>query len=282
MLNFDVKGVVMPIPDTPIISLLTDFGLRDYYVGAVKGTILKTNTDVHIVDMCHDITPFSIQEAAFMLYCYYSSFPERTIHMAVVDPGVGTSRSSIFAATHEYYFAAPDNGILSYILEMDEVTRAIRINAEHYFEKNVSNTFHARDIFAPCVAWKAKGIELESFGDPIEDLNSLVRFDIPQQKLIGEKLIKGQVMHIDRFGNIITNISNKFFRQVSEKNDNKPAKLIIAGKEINSFREDYTAAKGQLFFLEGGSNHLEIATFSASAQAILKMELGKEVGVMFS
>ncbi len=269
----------MPRSSLPIITLLTDFGSKDYYAGAVKGSILKANSEVHVVDMSHEISPYNIREAAFMLYCYYRSFPDRTIHMVVVDPGVGTKRKPLMVATHEYYFIAPDNGVLSFIYELDEVTRAVAIDAEHYYAEEVSNTFHGRDIFAPCAGWKAKGIDLESFGEPIDDV---VKIEVPRPKLLGGKLIKGQVMHTDRFGNIITNISNKVFEQVSQKNGNKPAKLIIAGKEIDSFRNDYAAEQGSLFFLPGGSHHIEIAASRASAQAILGVEYGKEAGIMFS
>lgn len=257
---------------------MTDFGTAEHYVGAVKGNILKINSLVQIVDITHSITPFNVMEASFLLYCYYKHFPERCTHVVIVDPGVGTSRRNLLAATHEYYFMVPDNGVLSHICAFDEIESVREINAEHYYNEYVSNTFHARDIYAPCVAWKSRGIEADNFGDKIDDY---IKLEIPEVKRIGGKILKGRVMHIDNYGNIITNISRNVFLNTASKNKGKNPKVIIAGKEFKEYRKSYAGAQNELFFLIGGTDHIEIASSQASAQDLLNLEYGKEVGIMF-
>ncbi len=261
-----------------IITLMTDFGEKDFYAGAVKGAIYSVNRNVNIVDVSHSIGTHNIREAAFTLYGYYNSFPTRTIHLVVVDPGVGTSRSALLVTTSDYRFIAPDNGVLSYIYDKEEIEKVVEIDAPHYYADEISNTFHARDIFAPCAAWLAKDIDTLNFGETTEDYET---FDIPEAKTLGNKLIKGEVIHFDRFGNIITNIGKEDFQKLRDKHPDTDPKLLIAGKEITDYREDYSPEKKTLFFIIGGSGFIEIAGPGIPAKNHLQVKRGKEVGISF-
>ncbi len=161
----------------PCVTLITDFGTADHYAGTMKGVILNINPDVQIVDICHQIAPYDIFEAAYALVQSYRFFPPDTIHLVVVDPGVGTGRRPILASTGQYRFVAPDNGALSLLFAREENARVWHITADHYFLNPVSNTFHGRDIFAPVAGWLSKGLQEDKFGEPITDY---VRFSSPE------------------------------------------------------------------------------------------------------
>ena len=187
-----------------MITLTTDFGDADYYVPAMKGVILSINPAAEIVDLTHHIPPHDIYAAAFTLKCCYSDFPRDTIHLVVVDPGVGSNRRPIMVMTDNYKFVGPDNGVFSYIYQAEPVNRIVGFTTEHYFRQPVSNTFHGRDVFAPCAAYVSKLVEWRMMG---EEVSEPVRFNIPSPAVLGDGRIRGSVIHIDRFGNITTNIS---------------------------------------------------------------------------
>ncbi|MBN1567992.1 MAG: SAM-dependent chlorinase/fluorinase [Acidobacteria bacterium] len=253
-----------------IITFLSDFGLQDHFVAAVKGVMLSLNPDVTFVDISHQIPPQDIFTGAFTLSQAYSYFPSGTIHLAVVDPGVGTARKVLAATAGGHYFVAPDNGILSYIIDAHEDFTAYEVTADHYFRKPLSATFHARDIFAPVAAWISRRIELHQLG-PV--LKSPVRLQIPALKRVRDALIQGTILAVDHFGNLITNL----------KPDDVPASFrILAGqKEITGFRRTYSEGNpGELIVITGSTGYLEIAVRAGSAAATLNLKAGSPIGVI--
>ncbi len=186
-----------------IVTLLTDFGLKDHFVSAMKGVMLGLNPDLHFVDITHLIHPQDVRSAAFVLGQAYPYFPANTVHLAVVDPGVGSARKAIAVSAGGQYFVAPDNGILTYVLEREADALAYEITADHYFRKPVSTTFHGRDIFAPVAAWITRNISLFQFGPQLENP---VRLSFPQVKKVRDNLIQAAILSVDHFGNLITNL----------------------------------------------------------------------------
>lgn len=185
----------------PIITLTTDYGTNDHLVGALKGVILKINPDANIVDITHNVAPYDLLDGALAIGSAYSYFPPRTIHVVVVDPGVGTDRRPLLVSGETQYFVAPDNGVLSLIYEREESLLVRHANVEHYYLQPVSKTFHGRDIFAPIAAWLSKGSQAASMGDEITDHK---KFAMPKPKA-ADGGVKGVVLRVDSFGNVITN-----------------------------------------------------------------------------
>ncbi len=248
------------MPAVPIITLLTDFGTRDHFVGSIKGVILGVNPNATLVDLSHEIEPYRIEGAGYILKASYRRFPRKTIHLAIVDPGVGSARRPILAATGNYFFIAPDNGLLSEVLEDDAPARVFHITADHYFLNPISATFHARDIFAPVAAWLSKGVDCSHFGPVIEDYH---KRPIPRVESDGAS-VKGAVVYIDRFGNLITNITRRDLEPwLAEKKD--PA-VTIKGKTIRGLKAYYgQAGSGELAALINSDDLLEIFCSQASA-----------------
>jgi S-adenosyl-L-methionine hydrolase (adenosine-forming) len=185
----------------PIITLTTDYGTNDHLVGTLKGVILKINPDANIVDISHNVAPYDLLDGALAIGSAYSYFPARTIHVVVVDPGVGTDRRPLLVSGETQYFVAPDNGVLSLVYEREESLLVRHANVEHYYLQPVSKTFHGRDIFAPIAAWLSKGSQAASMGDEITDHK---KFAMPKPKGADGGL-KGVVLRVDSFGNLITN-----------------------------------------------------------------------------
>jgi S-adenosyl-L-methionine hydrolase (adenosine-forming) len=268
----------MPAARTPIITLLTDFGTRDHFVAAIKGVILSIAPQTQIVDISHDVPPHDILEAGFILRSCYANFPSRTIHVVVVDPTVGSPRKSIIVATDDYYYVAPDNGVLSFIYDADPVSTVVEVSAEHLMLAQVSKTFHGRDIFAPAAAWLARGTDMLNFGDPITDYS---RIPLPKAKMVGEALVKGTVIHVDRFGNLITNISREDLESARQKVPGDGLRVLVAKQEIQGLKEYYAEAqKGEVVALFGSSNLLEIAQNQGSAARTLNVSRGAEIGIL--
>lgn len=261
----------------PIITLITDFDTSDYFVGAMKGVIYNINRDVDIVDITHKIGSYDIFEAAFTLAQCYRCFPTDTIHLVVVDPGVGTSRRPLLAHSMEYKFVAPDNGVLSLIYEREENVEVRHITADHYFLNPVSATFQGRDVFAPVAAWLSKWVELDKFGDRISDFT---KFTSPKPKQVAESLIKGVILKVDKFGNVLTNLRPEDVPQIFSENP-PPFKIIINQQEITRLNLAYSMGKpSELFAIVGSSGFIEICTNRGSAAKILNVNRGVEVGVM--
>ena len=266
------------MPRKRFVTLTTDFGLQDHFVGVIKAVILNINPEAILVDLNHNVSSYDVFEAAFTLVQSYRFFPSDTIHLVVVDPGVGTARRPILARSMEHTFVAPDNGVLSLIYEREENVEVRHVTADHYFLNPVSNTFHARDIFAPVVGWLSKGVELDKFGDPITDFT---RFIPPQPKRVSDSLVKGVTLKVDKFGNIITNLTPEDVPQLFQDNP-PPFKIIINQREITKLNLAYSMGKpSEIFAIVGSSGYLEICTNRGSAAEALKVGRGAEVGVMF-
>ena len=253
-----------------IITLLTDFGLRDHFVAAMKGVLLKLNPDLTLVDISHQIPPQDIFSGSLTLSqsCFY--YPAGTIHLAVVDPGVGGARKALAASAGGHFFVAPDNGILTHAMESAEDFTAYEITADHYFNKPVSNTFHGRDIFAPIAAWISRGIPLHQLGPEVKNP---VRLQLPALKRVGDALIQGTILAVDHFGNLVTNL---------KPSDIPGAFKIMAGQqEITRVHMSYAdGAPGEVFIVPGSCGYLEIAVKNGSAAAQLNMKMGIPIGVI--
>jgi hypothetical protein len=250
-----------------VIALLTDFGTKDYFVGAMKGTILLINKKANIIDITHEISPQDINSARFTLRACYKNFPKKTIFVAVVDPGVGSQRKAILVESKNYYFIAPDNGLLSFIFDEEKNIKAFELTNETYFAEKISRTFHGRDVFAPAAAHLSKGIAVEKFGAEIKDF---IHYKTTEPKRISEKEIEAEIIHIDRFGNLITNL----------KTEELPDKfsIEIGGQNINKLQSYYAeAGKGKLFMISGSAGFLEIVAFQDSAKEALRIEIGEKI-----
>lgn len=257
----------------PIITLLTDFGSSDPFVGVMKGVILGIAPEARIVDLCHGIPPYDLIQAGFLLKMSYPYFPEGSIHVAVVDPGVGGPRRPILVWCHDHYFIGPDNGLFSFLYAEGNVQQVIEITASGYFLPQVSSTFHGRDLFAPVAAHLAKGVEFRSFGQPITDYRTL---EIPTPRLQGN-LLRGEVLHGDRFGNLITNIPQETLKALVGEGWGA-VRVEIGRQEIRGLSEFYAEIEvGKLGALIGSSGHLEIFVHQGSAADLLQVKRGAEV-----
>lgn len=281
----------MPELHESFITLTTDFGLKDPFVGIMKGVILNVNPKAKIVDISHEIAPQNILEASLILRDAYRFFPPRTIHVVVVDPGVGTPRRPILITTQKYYFIGPDNGIFTFVYENEE-HRVIHITADHYFLPSKDSTFHGRDIFAPIAGWLSKGIHIDNFG---ENINDYVRINIPKPKLINNEILEGEIIYIDRFGNLASNISRDNLKdllkpvpgQVQESEtsivEGKSLKIMIKGQEITGINKFYAQSAGRIpAAIINSSGLLEIYIYQGNAEKGLGIKKGDKIGVMIS
>jgi S-adenosyl-L-methionine hydrolase (adenosine-forming) len=258
-----------------LITLTTDFGESDYFVPAMKGVICGINPGADIVDLTHLIPAHDIYAAAFTLMCCYENFPMNTIHVVVVDPGVGSTRRPIMVMTDDYNFIGPDNGVFSYVYQRAHVNRVVHFTATHYFRQPVSNTFHGRDVFAPCAAYVSKLIDWRMMGEEISDP---VQFSTPTPVVVSEKQIKGTVINIDRFGNLITNITSA---ELTQERVLAGASVRIgahqAARVLTHFAE---ANPNELFAYFGSAGFLEIAVQRQSAARLVEGRRGIEIEVV--
>lgn len=235
----------------PVITLLTDFGTADYFVGAVKGAILSVNPAAVIADITHEIPPQDIAAGAFALLAAYRTFPAGATHLAVIDPGVGSTRRPIIVSANEQYFVGPDNGLFSYIYDREPSHTTFHITSDRYFRPDPSSTFHGRDIFAPVAAALSQGVSPEDFGPEINDEVRLPSLETPFR-----------IIHIDRFGNCITNITRDGLKS--------GAGLVINGRTITEFRNFYgEGSPTEPFGIWGSAGFLEISVNGGSAAEIL-------------
>ena len=258
------------MPD-PIITLTTDFGTSDHLVGTMKGVILNINPAARIVDLNHHVTPFDLLDGALSIANAYRYFPARTIHVVIVDPGVGTNRRPLLVSGEKQYFIAPDNGVLSMIFERESCL-VRHITSEHYFLNPVSPTFHGRDIFAPTAAWLSKAFQVEAFGEEITDP---MRFTVPKAKPAGQG-VKGIVLRVDAFGNLMTNLTSEDVPAAAVESGT--IKLSVAGKEIRKFAQTFAlGTPGEPIAILGSAGYLEIAVNRGSAARTLGASRGAEV-----
>jgi S-adenosylmethionine hydrolase len=258
-----------------LITMITDFGESDYFVGAMKGAIYSINPLAEIIDITHSIPPHDIYAAAFTLRCCYADFPRGTIHLVVVDPGVGSARRPIMVMTDEHNFVGPDNGVFSYIYREAHVNRVVHFTTEHYFRQPVSSTFHGRDVFAPCAAYASKLVDWRMMGAGVNDA---VRLNIPEAVVLSEKQIRGTVIHVDRFGNLITNIT---MTELTEERIRAGARVRIGKLDglrvLTHFAE---ADQNEMFGYFGSAGFLELAVPRQSAARVAEARRGVEVQVI--
>ncbi len=261
----------------PIITLTTDFSYKDPFVGIMKGVILNINPFANIIDITHGISPQNVVEASFAIEMSFASFPHKTIHVVVVDPGVGSVRRPILVVTDYYYFIGPDNGVFSKIYNLTETFTVIHITSEHYFMPQRSSTFHGRDIFAPAAAWLSKGIYISNFGDPITDY---VNIPVPVPVMPTKNIIEGEVIYIDQFGNVITNIQAQ---KIDELLGSKPGgrlKVVVKGKEA-PLKNYYSQAKDDgIYSLINSFGYLELFVRNDNASLNLGIAVGEKVGAI--
>ena len=252
---------------SPIITLTTDFGNRDSYVGSMKGIILGISPGIRIVDLCHFVTPQDIPHGAFLLHTGYSYFPKGTIHVAVVDPGVGSERRAIAVKTSKYIFIAPDNGLLSYIFRDEKIETIRSIENKSLFLKTISMTFHGRDIFAPVAAHLAKGNSFSEVGPEIENSVQLL---LPKPSFTDDQII-AHVVCIDQFGNVITDITRAFW----EKQVKNRRFFILCGKRIEKINRSYSESReGEILAIFNSSDYLEISANRGNAAEYLHFNAG--------
>lgn len=258
----------------PLITLTTDFGLSDHFVGTMKGVMLNINPLVQFVDISHHIAPQDILDGSVTLALAYPYFPEDAIHLAIVDPGVGSERRAIIARVGRRLFVAPDNGLLSPVYERENAVEVWHVTAERYFLKPVSNTFHGRDVFAPVAAWLSKGVEPEKFGQEIADY---VKLASPKPVLMAGGAVRGAVIKVDQFGNLITNIGAAEAPALFAPRP--PAfRVSINQHTVRKLHTSYsTGESAEIFLIAGSSGFLEIAQNRASAAKALGAKQGAQV-----
>ncbi len=252
-----------------VITLLTDFGYLDPFVGQMKGVILSINPYITIVDITHDIKSHDIEEASFVLWNSYKYFPPGTIHIAVVDPGVGSKRKAVIAEIDKHYFLFPDNGLISYLIK-DKKFKAFCIENKRYMLRQNSPTFQGRDLFAPSAAWLSKGESIENFG---KEIKKLITFTVEEPKIIkNKKVLKiiGKVIHIDKFGNAITNI------KISSE---KPQEVKIQGISLPIVRF-YNEGGEKPAALVNSDDFIEIFLYKGNAAKALNIDKNSIVEVL--
>jgi len=258
----------------PPIVLLTDFGFRDSYVGVMKGVIRSVSRTAEIIDLSHNIMPQDVAEAAFVLSASYTYFPEGTIFVCVVDPGVGTERAVLYMRAGGKVFLAPDNGLLSVIEEACGREEVRKVTERAYFLAKPSTTFHGRDIFAPVAAHLAEGLEPQKLG-PVQ--RHIRKLRLPKPVRAADGSLRGEIIYIDQFGNLITNIRQSTLTQGPEA-PGEQVVVRVKRREVKGLAKTYAEREpGELLALVGSSGYLEIAVNQGSAAAMLGCEKGDSV-----
>jgi len=256
-----------------IITLLTDFGLRDVYAGILKGVIIGIAPSVRIVDLTHEIPPQDVRAASLCLAMAYPYFPKGTIHLAVVDPGVGTQRRAVAVAMDDAVLVGPDNGIFSGVFQKGVVQRVVDLTrAEFWLTENPACTFHGRDIFAPAAAYLASGTPLARLGEAV-DPATLVRLD-PAGWSEGGDGFSGRIQYVDTFGNLVTDIPGHLV-------EGKHWKIQAAGQEVPGGKTYGDVSPGALLGLVGSHGFVEIAENGGSARSLLAMKPGDPVRLVY-
>ncbi len=256
-----------------LVALLTDFGLEDVYVGVMKGAIAQINSQLPVIDLTHNIPPQDLLAARFALLNSYPYFPENTVYVAVVDPGVGSDRRGVAIQFAQGFLVGPDNGIFSGILDTSPALQAVELsNSKYWLTPNPSRTFHGRDIFAPVGAYLASGIALESLGENIF-LDSLVTLPLPPLQVTATS-IAGCIQYCDRFGNLITNIPSEL---ISDRDWN----IMVANQKIPSAKTYSDVARGKSLALVGSHGYVEIAVNGGSAREQFKLTVGATILLLF-
>ena len=257
----------------PIVTLTTDYGTNDHLVGTLKGVLLKINPELTIVDITHHVNPYDLLDGALTIGAAYAYFPPRTIHIVVVDPGVGTTRRPLLVTAQNQYFVAPDNGVLSLVYEREQDNLVVRhATAEHYFLQPISKTFHGRDIFAPVAAWLSKGWQTAAMGEEIQDFQ---RFTLPRPKPV-DGGSQGVVLRIDAFGNVMTNFRAEDLPDPAKNGSGLNLKVgtHTISRLVDTFASG--AAEEPIAYV-GSSGYLEIGINKANAARKLTIARGAAV-----
>jgi S-adenosylmethionine hydrolase len=253
-----------------VITLLTDYGLRDIYVGVVRGVIIGIAPQAHVVDLSHEVAPQAVAEAAFLLDSAAPYFPWGTIHVSVVDPGVGTERRIICARTARATYLAPDNGLLARVLERDPPAHLISVEDPRFFLPRVSTTFHGRDIFAPVAAHLANGLDPRALGPEVKELQPL---PMPRPREVRPGVLAGEVIHVDRFGNVVTNVGEPFARRI------EGAMLGATRVEGPVCRAYGDKEEGEPLLIFGSSGFLEVSVNGGDAARTFGVRRGDRITV---
>ncbi len=263
--------------DKSIITLTSDFGLKDPFAGLMKGVILGINPEAKITDISHSIQRHNVFEAAQTLSMSYSYFPQTSIHVAVVDPGVGGKRRPILVAADSHYFIGPDNGIFTPMIAKagNLYLKVFHITASHYFLPMSGSTFHGRDIFAPVAAWLSKGVESHQFGHEIDDYIT-IPFPVPD---ISEGTISGEVVSIDSFGNVITNITRDNMTSLTSLNSYEIFKIYFNDNQIPLVHYYAENEHSDVCAIINSFGHLEIFLYKDNAALTLNIKIGDKVSV---
>jgi len=263
------------IPSVPIITLLTDFGMRDTYVGVMKGVIASINPDARVIDLCHDVSPQDVREAAFLLSGSFDYFPPGTIHIAVVDPTVGSDRPAVCVQSGDYFFVGPDNGVLSIACYRAGRPKIFLLENENYFLENRSWTFHGRDVFAPMAAHLSAGVPIESFG---RLARSIKRIRLPRSHTVAGKRITGRIVYADRFGNLVTNIEQGAIQQAFPQAELNQLAIMCSNRRIEGLSQTYIdVPSGEALALIGSYNFMEIAVRNGNAMLALGVGLNDRI-----
>lgn len=251
-----------------LVTLTTDFGTQDGFVGAMKGVILSLAPGTLVVDITHEVPPQSVWDAAFALEAACPYFPDGTVHVAVVDPGVGGERRALIFRTRRYFLVGPDSGVFSLLLERDPPVRAVSIENRKLMLPKVSATFHGRDVFAPTAAHLVRGVPLERFGPEVDDW---VCLSLPSPGRKGD-IVVGRVVHVDRFGNLMTNVRREHLPFPPEE-----VEVRVGGVGMRIYPAYAFVARGAPLALFGSTGRLEVAVREGSAREALGAGEGEEV-----
>lgn len=258
-----------------IITLITDFGLEDGYVGTMKGVILRINPEARIIDITHEVEAHNIFEAAFVLATVYRFYPRGSVHLVIADPGVGSKRKPILMETEDYYFVGPDNGVFTFVSEHSEIRRVTAISEPKYLLPRISDTFHGRDIFAPVAAYLTRGVDPWEFGRPLKKFEKL-KIPRPQKK---RRELLGEIIHIDKFGNLVSNITQE---SVGDLLPGKSYQIIVGGRKISRLSRSYSEAKkGEVLVIFGSSGFLEISVNQENASRALSLKKGDPIRLRY-
>jgi S-adenosylmethionine hydrolase len=264
-----------------IITLLTDFGTEDVYVGAMKGVILTIDPSAAVIDVCHAVDPQDLIEAAYLIKSFYRYFPKGTVHIVVVDPGVGGDRSIVAVELDGHVFLAPDNGVLTLLMDEKDVDAVVRVENPHYFLSTVSHTFHGRDIFAPVASHISKGVHIDQLGPPLNP-QDLIRLSILKPYLSTKNELIGTIISIDRFGNCISNIDESRLKEFIQTHHEKTLEIKVGKTVIKSLSQNYAdVAPGDPVAVIGSFGFLEIAVNCGNAGRRLKISKNDIVTVKF-
>ncbi len=256
------------MPQRRFVTLLTDFGTADGYVAAMKGVIAAICPDAVVDDAAHDLPPGDVEAGAWALWRYWRLYPPGTVHVVVIDPGVGSARKALAVRADDRWLVAPDNGVLTRVLDEAAAWTAVAITERRYLREPVSRTFHGRDVFAPAAAHLATGVPLDAFGPAIAEP---VRLALPRFTITPDG-VTGAVVHVDRFGNLVTNIPETWV---------SAGRVVVGGRDLGGvFRTYADVAPGELLALVGSAGLLEISVRDGNAAALLSLQRGAEVRVL--